>query len=152
MEEVNSFEKKQVIFLTGCINPGGMLFTKLQDPQDRKHQYIDAISFYLKTTTLPILFVENSGIDISEIFREEILKKRLEIITFNGNGYDKRLGKGFGEMMIIEKALQDSVFLKQADFVFKITGRYKLLNLKDFVNQYEKKDCVELMVDLKQRL
>ena len=101
---------------------------------------------------MPILFVENSGTDISNTFQHEINEGRLEIVTFNGNHYDKNLGKGFGEMLIIEKALKDSRLLKDAHFIYKITGRYKLLNLKSFINQYKENNSIELMVDLKMQL
>lgn len=143
---------KEIIFLTGCINPAGMSFTMLQDPEERKRQYIDAINFYLTGTSLPILFVENSGVNISGVFADEIQKGRLEIITFEGNSYDKSLGKGFGEMLIIKKALEDSRLLKDADFIFKITGRYKLLNIKSFLSQYRRAHDIEIMVDLLHQL
>jgi len=143
---------KELIFLTGCINPAGMSFTKLQDPEIRKRQYIDAIHFYLKTTELPVLFVENSGTDISQTFQYEINEGRLEMITFDGNHYNKNLGKGFGEMLIIERALGYSRLLKDAHFIYKITGRYKLLNLKSFLNQFKENNRIELMVDLKKQL
>ncbi|RYZ23735.1 MAG: hypothetical protein EOO10_20840 [Chitinophagaceae bacterium] len=66
-----------------------------------------------------MLFVENSGADVSPLFQEEINNGRLEVITFIGNNYDRKLGKGYGEIRIIEKALNDSCFLKNADFFNK---------------------------------
>jgi hypothetical protein len=148
----NHTSTKEVIFLTGCINPAGMTFTVLQDPKIRQQQYTDAIRYYVKATDLPILFVENSGTDISPVFNQEIRSGRLEVITFDGNNYDKNLGKGYGEMLIIERALEVSRLLKDADFVFKITGRYKLLNLKSFVQQYRENRKLEVLVDLKHQL
>jgi hypothetical protein len=124
----------------------------LQDPETRKGQYIDAIRFYLNATSLPVLFVENSGVDISDVFPNDIKQGRLEIISFDGNSYDKRLGKGLGEMLIIEKALEKSVLLRDADFVFKITGRYQLLNIKAFLSQHQGARQVEVMVDLLHQL
>lgn len=147
-----SAQKKELILLTGCINPAGMPFTALQDPAVREEQYIDAIRFYLRTADLPVLFVENSGTDVSETFRHEISEGRLEVITFQGNDYERKFGKGLGEMLIVEKAVTDSRLLRQADFVFKITGRYKVLNIKSFVSQYRENSRVELMVDLKHQL
>lgn len=125
-----------ILFLTGCINPDGMSYTALQNPKTRKNQYIDAIRFYLRKTNLKILFVENSGNDISEVFDYEIKNKRLEILTFFGNDYDRTLGKGYGEMLIMEYANKYSQFLKNAEFIFKITGRYKILNINSFINNY----------------
>lgn len=143
---------KTIIFLTGCINPEGMMFTALQDPAVRREQYINAIRFYLNKTCLPLLFVENSGTNVSDVFQHEISNGRLEVITFRGNQFDRKLGKGFGEMLILEKALEDSKFLKSADFVFKITGRYQLLNITSFIDQYRNQDKLDLLVDLRQQL
>lgn len=152
MEQITSNSKKPLIFLTGCIHPEGMSFTALQDPVVREAQYVEAIRFYLTTTDLPVLFVENSGADLSSLFSDEISRGRLEIITFVGNDYDRNLGKGYGEIRIIEKALSDSHFIQNADFVFKITGRYQVLNINAFISQYEKCNRLELLVDLKQQL
>ena len=37
--------KSTVILLTACISPDGMAYTALQDSNERKRQYIDAIKF-----------------------------------------------------------------------------------------------------------
>lgn len=139
-----------ILFLTGCINPNGMSYTVLQDPNARKNQYIDTIRFYLRKTNLKILFVENSGNDISEVFGKEIDNNRLEILTFYGNEYDRSLGKGYGEMLIMEYANQHSRFIKNTDFVFKITGRYKILNINMFIKKYHEKQFVnDIIINLK---
>ncbi|MWV54123.1 hypothetical protein [Chlorobium phaeovibrioides] len=141
--------KKSIIFMTGCIDPGGMHMTILTDTAKRKVQYIDAIRFYLNSASVPVLFIENSGNDISSEFRKEINEKTLEIVTFNGNDYDKKKGKGYGEMLIIEEAIRSSSLFDQADFIFKATGRYKVLNIRSFVEFVnEKPDAAELMVNL----
>lgn len=130
-------KKKSLIFLTGCINPNGMIFTKLQDQIARRKHYIDSIKFYLLKTSNPILFVENSGVDISEEFKMEIDTGRLEILTFDGNNYDKSLGKGLGEMMIMKHAIKHSKFFEISEVVLKITGRYKILNIEKFLKNSE---------------
>ena len=61
---------KYVIVLTACINPGKMIHTSLTDVDIRRRQYKDALEFYLLQTDYPIVFVENSGTDISGDFRE----------------------------------------------------------------------------------
>lgn len=148
-EEMFNQNKRPLILLTGCIDPMGMTFTKVQNPDVRRLQYIDAIKFYLKTTDNIIVFVENSGVDISGEFEE--YKERLEILTFSGNNYDKALGKGYGEMQILRYAFENSGFIKQNSSVCKITGRYKILNIKRILRSYETSDC-NVMVDLPRRL
>ncbi len=120
--------------MTGCVNPAGMAFTKLQNPIVRRQHYVDAINFYIQNTDSPVLFVENSAEDLSMEFDTSLFSKRLEILTFDGNIYDKSWGKGFGEMMIIRYALDHSFFLSKYEYVIKITGRYKVLNIDSYLN------------------
>lgn len=142
-------EVKPLILLTGCINPMGMSFTKLQNPEVRRKQYIEAIKFYLTTTNNNIVFVENSGIDISGEFKE--LDTRLEIHTFSNNDYNKNLGKGYGEMIILDYAFKNSTLLQSASSICKITGRYKILNIVGILQSYHDANC-EIMADLPKRL
>ena len=151
MNENSDVSSRPIILLTGCINPEEMPFTKLLDPEKRKLQYIDAIKFYLDKTDNLIVFVENSGVDISEEFNSSIHKERLEIITFLGNNFDKHLGKGYGEMLILKYAFTNSDFIKRGNCVCKVTGRYKVLNIKGILRSYEKHKC-NVMVDLPRQL
>lgn len=150
MDEVKA-DKLQLILLTGCIDPAGMHFTNLQDIEVRKSQYIEAIQYYLQQTNCHILFVENSGIDISAEFNSNPDLGRLEFLTFKGNNFDKSLGKGYGEMMILDHATRNSVFFQRSAFMCKITGRYQIRNIKQLLASYvaEKK---EIMVLLGQQL
>lgn len=123
-----------IILLTATINPGGMAFTNLQDPSIRKQHYINAINYYISKTTLKIVLVENSNYDLSPYFIDEIISKRVEILFFDGNNYDKSLGKGYGELLILKYALAHSDFIKESNKILKITGRYKILNIDYFIN------------------
>ena len=96
-----------ILLLTACINPDGMPFTCLADVGVRKKQYIEALNFYLKNTTRKIVFVENSGTDISSSFKD--FQHRIEFLCFDGNlCFDKRKGKGYGEALILEYAMAKS--------------------------------------------
>lgn len=121
---------KTCILLSACINPNGMSFTQLQDSTERLHQYLDALNYYLGKTSVPIVFVENSGYDISGYFVKEIETGRLEVLTFDGNNYDKQKGKGFGEALILKYAFEHSRIIRQVDYVVKITGRLIVNNIK----------------------
>ncbi|MBE7170898.1 MAG: hypothetical protein INR73_09930 [Williamsia sp.] len=139
--------KKVVLLLTGTVNPNNMAFTKLQDVESRKAQYIDAIRFWIKKVDLPIVFVENSGYDLSHVFEEEVASGRLQILSFQGNNYARHLGKGYGELLILEHAYKNSAIVQQADFIFKVTGRHKILNFSTFLNQYLKCPDTHLIVN-----
>ena len=124
---------KQLVLLTACVNPNGMAYTVLQDCEERYYQYMEALDFYLRNTNTPIVFVENSNYDLSsmkEQFDSCIQKGRLEILSFNGNDYDRSLGKGFGEALILRYALDHSKFIKHVDVVIKITGRLQCTNIE----------------------
>ena len=117
------------ILLTACVNPNGMIFTALQDSNERQRQYEDALNYYLTQTGVTIVFVENTGCDFSSKYSEYIQQGRLEYITFQGNDYDKTLGKGYGEYKILMYADQHSSVLRRHRYVVKITGRIKVLNI-----------------------
>ncbi len=142
-------DDKAIVLLTGTVNPDGMVFTALQDVEVRKNQYIDSIRFWLKTAGLPIVFVENSNTDLSDYFKDEINSDKIEVLHFSGNNFDKRLGKGVGELNCIEYACANSVKMKEISFVFKVTGRYKIINFNTFLNEYRARPEIDLLVDFK---
>ena len=118
------------ILLTACINPAGMMFTHLQDAQIRKEQYVSALKFYLGLHCGKIVFAENSNTDISYQFRKEIVNNQIEFLIFKGNKFDPELGKGYGEAEIIEHAINHSHFIRESDYVIKVTGRLIPINFK----------------------
>lgn len=127
-------KKRTVILLTACVNPNGMSFTKLQNSEERKRQYIEALHFYLENTSCRVIFVENTNTDFSQLFQQYIDNGQLEYLTFDGNAYPRELGKGFGEGKIIEYAILHSRFFAECSYVVKITGRLIVANIKSIVN------------------
>lgn len=121
----------KVLLLTACINPEGMALTVLQDSNERTLQYYKALDFYIANTKLPILIVENTGFDLNPYLIEKNYSDRVEYITFQGNSFDKKLGKGFGEYLIFNKAMAESKLIRNADVVIKISGRYIVSNIKE---------------------
>lgn len=124
---------KIVLLLTACINPKGMSFTVVNNEIDRLHQYLISLNWYLVNTKFKILFVENTNYDVSAYFKEYIEAGRLECLTFDGNSFDPALGKGFGESLIIEYALSNSIFLQFSNLIIKITGRIIVENIATLV-------------------
>lgn len=120
-----------ILLLTGCINPNGMSYTTLSNIEERRNQYIEAINYYLSNTKYPIVFTENSGTDLSNLFSDAILSGRMEYFTFNGN-QDKERGKGYGECEIIQFALNNSniILSNHNQLIAKITGRLIVKNIK----------------------
>lgn len=124
---------KLVLLMTACINPQGMSKTVLQNKEERLTQYKTALNWYLRNTDIRIVFIENTNFDISPYYTEFIEQGRLEILTFNGNGYDKRLGKGYGEALIIEYAFKKSHLINEATDIIKVTGRLIIKNINQLL-------------------
>lgn len=130
-----------VLLLTACINPNGMLYTTIQDKELRKKHYIESLFFYLTKTQYKIVFVENSNTDISSLYQKEISEGRLECITFDGNNYDRSLGKGYGEALILDYACMHSKLISKCYYIVKITGRVIVENVVALIDScsFEKK-------------
>ena len=128
---------KHIILLTSCVNPNGMPFTALSDINVRKQQYLDALRFYVNNTPLPIVYVDNSNVDIKEYnVISNIVDDRLELLSFDGN-HDKEHGKGYGELEIIDYAIKHSNIINSNTNVsiIKITGRLVIVNIMTIINQ-----------------
>lgn len=128
---------KHIILLTSCVNPNGMPFTALSDINVRKQQYFDALRFYVNNTPLPIVYVDNSNVDIKEYnVISNIVDDRLELLSFDGN-HDKEHGKGYGELEIIDYAIKHSNIINSNKNVsiIKITGRLVIVNIMTILNQ-----------------
>ena len=121
------------MLLTACVNPAGMAQTALQDAGVRLRQYVEAIRFYLDKYPFHILVVENTGVDLSPYFPDSVSEGRIECLTFNGNSFDRSLGKGYGEGLILNYAFTHSVMVGKFDYVMKVSGRHKVLNLNSIM-------------------
>lgn len=133
---------KVVILLTACINPNGMAYTVLQDRDVRLQQYREALDWYLTHVKNKIVFVENTGYDISPLYEGYIKSGQLEVLSFQGNDFDKSKGKGYGEALMIEYALKYSNFLMDNTFIVKITGRLVIENFKELIHVMKSSECV----------
>lgn len=128
---------KHIILLTSCVNPNGMPFTALSDINVRKQQYLDALRFYVYNTSLPIVYVDNSNVNIKEYnMFSNIAEDKLELLSFDGNR-DKEHGKGFGELEIIDFAINHSHIINNNKNVslIKITGRLIVVNIATILKQ-----------------
>ena len=93
-----------VILLTGTINPNTQDILSIKDPEVRKKQYIEAISFYLKETNFNIIFAENSATSLEEYFPEN---RRIEFLTFSSPLTVPDRGKGWKEFRDFKLYIQE---------------------------------------------
>lgn len=112
-----------------------MYFTKLQDSDIRRSHYELALNFYLSKTNLKIVFAENTNTYIGDKYQSYIDRGRLEFITFEGNSYPKKFGKGYGEALIIKYTLEHSNLIRQSQQILKITGRHLVRNIGALISQ-----------------
>lgn len=139
---MRAFFMNRILLLTACVNPNGMSFTALQDVEERKKQYLKAIDWYLENTSLDIVVVENTCYDLSESLNKKNQVQRLEFLTFDGNNFDKTLGKGYGEALILKYAFHNSKKIKTADSIIKVTGRLIVSNINKLISCCKKENTL----------
>jgi len=83
-----------------------------------------------------IVLAENSGWPLDrfrEVAADNPLGKEVELVQLDCNDFPGRLGKGYGEALLIDRALAASRLLQEAGHVAKLTGRQRILNLTDLL-------------------
>lgn len=124
------------VILSSTIHVNNCSFLERKDPKDRIADYQQSLQLWLDKSDFRIVFVENSQADLSPFlpFREKY-PNRIEFLSFDGNNFPRHYGKGFGEQLTINYAIDNSNFIKECDYIFKISGRYFLSELpKAFEN------------------
>lgn len=115
---------KSVILLTSTVSPVGIPYSGTVE--ERKNEYLQAIKFYLSETTYNIVIIDNSGYNFCYDINTT---KRFEALFFNCDRNDIEKGKGYSEANLIKYGIENSRFLKSADYIIKITGRHIIYNI-----------------------
>lgn len=134
--------------ITGTIRPGrAMGQLMLKNEAERLQQYKDALQFMIQSKAFfKIVFCENSGYG-TECFtdmQEEAAKTgiKLELISFMGNAEEVlKHGKGYGEGEIMDYVFANSSLLQDEPCFVKITGRLKIVNIKDICERINQRVC-----------
>lgn len=111
------------------------------DPAVRINDYCNALKFYLDVPNKyidRIIFAENSDSDLTplknELANNNLLKKEVEFISYSGgNAFPPEYGKGYGEMLLIDFALDNSKIISKEDIIWKATGRLVLSNISKLI-------------------
>jgi hypothetical protein len=133
-------KSRNILLLTATISPNtnqpGLV---ISNEKERLAQYIQALKFYIHTKASgyidAIVFVDNSGYDVSQI-RGKYASDDVEIISFYGLDYPQEYHRGYGEMKLIIEAYEHSKLLQRVtkrDHVWKITGRYTIKNINNVI-------------------
>jgi hypothetical protein len=145
-----------VVLLTACINPGQVAFLARRDPAIRLEDYRQSLRRWLADPRVPSLVLcDNSAYDLADLRetcqRHNRYGKDVELISYNGQDFPPHLGKGYGELGIIEHALSDSRLVQGAGLVLKVTGRHYLANVGSILRRLEHIDA-DVICDLRQTL
>ena len=133
------------IILTSTVNVKPYIFCMYQiDPNERKNTYLKSVLQWLHETNFNIVLVENSGYNFDELNNEkEIYKNRFEVITFTENNLEEanylkgEPSKGASEMFAINYAYKHSKLIHLSNFIIKITGRFFINELEEYLSQFD---------------
>ena len=136
---------KKILLLTATIRPkaeqpGLVIFNE----DVRLKEYAAALDFYInllnKGVLDAVIFAENSGYDLSQLKKRFSCSKVEWVSCFDLN-YPKEYHRGYGEFRLIDFAHKKSEILasaSQADFVWKISGRYIIKNVETMIYMSKK--------------
>jgi hypothetical protein len=136
------------IILTTTVTVQDKVYLFQTDKQERAQVYTKKIKQWLYESNFRIVVVENTGYTFEELNEEkEIFKDRFEVISYieseleaadflKGNPY-----KGASEVFSIEYAYNTSQLCQAADFIIKITGRFFIPQLEEYLKLFDLNQC-----------
>lgn len=135
-------QNRRALLITGTIIPNSN-FVEHINVEQRRQEYIDGLVFY--SSQFPnddLFFLENSAynFDMDAEFHKLFMDKHITLMKFKESIHFNE-GKGYQEFEMLDSAISQ-LEAKYDEFI-KITGRYKVLNLKKITNR----KCVNLIAD-----
>ena len=140
------------IILTSTVNINPVKWWLFQrDKNDRLQAYLKSIKQWLTKTNFKIVLVENSGYNYEELSLEkELYKDRFEVITFVESELEEskfligNTHKGASEIFAINYGFYKSNLTKSSDFIIKITARYFIPELENYLKNHDlnEYDCL----------
>ncbi len=140
MRLLHAREKTWPALLTGTITPHPHAISKLNDSSEREEQYLETLRWMAtgRTGIKKIFFCENSGYDLVKFHPLYDLyakhNRQLSLYSVPAPPVSNRFpGKGWAEGIMISWALENCMIKEDIKAFIKITGRYRVLNLKRIV-------------------
>lgn len=139
---------KQILLVTSTIAPSKDAFLLAHnDPEKRLQDYVKALAFHVRLLQKKlidgIVYADNSGYDLSalrKICDDAGVLDRCEFISFNTPA-QPNLSRYYLEINLMIEAFARSEMLAQDDIeVWKVTGRYLILNAEKIVRRAPKAD------------
>jgi len=116
--------------MTATVEPNTVMVER-SDVMQRLSDYKLCVGFYLKSTELPLYFIENSEFDLDSDaeFREYQKLERFKLVRIKALP-EKIKGKGYQEFYALDKVIAENV---TEAFIIKVTGRYLIRNISDII-------------------
>lgn len=135
------------LLLTSTVQIGNTTKVKRRDADERLNDYIVSLRRWLRKqdSIERIVVCENSGADIQtlrSLAERGNNGKAVEILQFQGQGFDPERGKGYGEGLIMRHALENSALLSESEYFVKVTGRLYVANICEIVQTLPDEFCV----------
>ena len=109
-----SFLKKKVSLVLLCnVDPKGVIHTKRKNIQDRINDFEKSLPFWFSLDLFKnIIVIENSNFKgdlFKKHIKQSINKKNIELIVYDGQKYNRKLGKGYGWFQQIDKVITNTI-------------------------------------------
>ena len=126
-------EKTSLVLLCN-INPAGIINSNRNNLSDRIKDFEKSLPFWLNLNFFKnIIIVENSGYK-GDLFKKYINKsknkKKIELVIYDGQNFNRKLGKGYGAYQQVSRVLKYSKNAKKSEYFVLVTGRYVIKNIK----------------------
>lgn len=126
------------IVLTCTIDVRGIPHMQRSDTGIRLADYQRALARWLDDAWIRnIILVENSGYPLDTLIkqvRQHPSGKYVEFLSFDGQGFQRHLGKGYGETLALQHVAQKSHQLRSTGRFLKVNGRYYVPNIVDVLS------------------
>lgn len=147
-------QRQIIVLLTATVNPGTTPFVVRADPETRLRDYRLALENWVVQGNFTRLIVcENSGADLSVLERVVASRhmRNVDFISYVDGGAAEKRGKGYAELLEIERALGCDVQIEREDIVVKCTGRLQIENAARILKRIAMLEF-DVMCDLKKYL
>jgi hypothetical protein len=142
------------IILTSTVKVNiNKIYLHQTDSFERVNIYIKSVKEWLYKTNFKVVLVENSGYTFEELNEEkELFKERFEVISYSESEMElskwliKNNSKGESELFSINYAIQNSKLIVPVvpvvpnTFIIKITARYFIPELEEYLNRFKLND------------
>jgi hypothetical protein len=144
--------KKNISLIIPCTIDASGITNSIRSNEDRLNDLKTALPIWINSDFFKnYIIIENSNYNgpiISDIISSSHNKNIVEYIKYDGQWFDRSLGKGFGWYDQIKTAMNKSNFAQESEIFVFVTGRYIIKNFEKILLNVNR----EMMCDIKENL